>query len=460
MAVIKKNPVPGTRKNEGVWKHQFSSHPFEPVLARAEGIYLYDEDGNEYIDASGGPLAVNLGHGDPRVAEAAMAQMSKFSYCTPPLSNRPKIEMCEKIASILPPSINTLYPVCGGSEAVETAIKCARQYHVLTGSPSKNKIISNNNSYHGMTLATMALAGNPTNQRIFDPMMPDWPRIQQYTAHDIPAGMTEDEWAVKCADHLAEAIHYAGDDTVAAYIATPVGSGSDYGVVPPPAYWKAVRKICDDNNVLFIDDEVVTGFGRTGKWFCIEHHGIEPDIMTMGKGMSGLYAPMGAMAVSDKVNAAFEKGAFVHGFTNAGHPVGCAISLKVMEIIEEDGLLENSATVGEYLQQKTDGLLGHSTFLNVRGKGMLRVGELVQDKESGEFFGPETQAESKFQATALSNGLSFYSALYGNRRTPSLRRGLPLFIMPPLCITHEQVDDLIERLDATLTDWEQELGVS
>ncbi|MFP6584707.1 MAG: aminotransferase class III-fold pyridoxal phosphate-dependent enzyme [Candidatus Hydrogenedentota bacterium] len=255
--------------------------------------------------------------------------------------------------------------------------------------------------------------------------------------------------------------HYAGVDTVAAYIATPVGSGSDYGVVPPPAYWQAIRNICDENNVLFIDDEVVTGFGRTGKWFCIEHHGIEPDIMTMGKGMSSLYAPMGAMAVSDKVNEPFEKGtAFVHGFTNAGHPVGAAISLKVIEIIKEDGLLENCATVGPNLQEKCDELLGHPTLTNVRGKGLMRVAKLVQNKDTDEFFGSKTQAETKLQAIALANGLSFYSTLYGNRRLPSLKRGLPLFMFPPLCITHEQVDDLVERLDATFTEWEESLGVT
>jgi adenosylmethionine-8-amino-7-oxononanoate aminotransferase len=460
MAVINKR-IPETRKNEGIWKHQFSAHPFEPVLERAEGIYLFDEDGNRYIDASGGPIALNLGHGDPRIAEAAMEQMSKFSYCTPVMSNRPKAELCEKIAGLLPSSLNTLYVVCGGSEAVETAIKAARQYHVITGNPGKHKIISNYDSYHGMTLGTMALSGNPSSQRIFDPMLPQWPKVQQYTAHNIPDGMSEAEWGVSCAENLAKTIHYAGADTVAAYIATPVGSGSDYGVVAPPEYWQAVRKICDENNVLFIDDEVVTGFGRTGKWFCIEHHGIEPDIMTMGKGMSGLYAPMGAMAVSDKINEPFENGAtFVHGFTNAGHPVGAAIALKVMEIIEEDGLLENCATVGSYLQEKCDELLDHPTLANVRGTGLLRVAELVQNKDTGEFFGPDTHAETKLQATALANGLSFYSTLYGNRRLPSLRRGLPLFMAPPLCITHEQIDDLVERLDATLTDWEESLGAS
>ena len=458
MAVIK-NPTPTSRKNEGMWSHSFSAHSFEPVLERAEGIYLFDEDGNRYIDASGGPIAMNLGHGDPRIAEAAMQQMTKFSYCTPVLSNRPKAELCAKMAELLPPSLNTLYMVSGGSEAVETAIKAARQYHVITGNPTKHKIISNFDSYHGMTLATMALSGNPSSQRHFDPMLPQWPKVQQYTAHNIPGGMSEDHWALKCAEELAKTIHYAGADSVAAYITTPVGSGSDYGVMAPPAYWKAVREICDENNVLFIDDEVVTGFGRTGKWFCIEHHGVEPDIMTMGKGMSGLYAPLGAVAVSDKVNEPFKNAAFVHGFTHGGHPVGAAIALKTLEILEDDGLIENSASVGEYLQEKCNELLKHSTVFDVRGKGLLRVGELVKNKETMEFFSRDQHAEVKLQSIALSNGLSFYGTLYGSRRLPSLRRGLPLFMAPPLCITHEQVDDLVERLDATLTDWEDSLGV-
>ncbi len=460
MAITTKN-LPKERKDEGVWSHMFSTHSFEPVLERAEGIYLFDEDGNRYIDASGGPIAVNLGHGDPRVAEAVSEQMKKFSYCHPTLSNRPRAELCEKIAKVLPPSLNTTYLVSGGSEAVETAMKAARQYHVLTGNPGKHKIITNHDSYHGMTLATMAASGNPSSQRHFEPMLQDWPKVQQYSPTNRPDGMSAIDWAYKCAEDLEKTIHYAGHGSVAAYLATPVGCGSDYGVMAPAEYWKAVREICDRHEVLLIDDEVVAGFGRTGKWFAIEHFGIEPDIITMGKGISSLYAPLGGVAVSDKINEPFAQGAgFVHGFTCAGHPVAAAVGSTVMDIIEDDKLIENSTETGEYLQEKCNELLEHPTLVDVRGKGLLRVGELVKNKETMEFFDRSDHAESRFQSMALSNGLAFYGTLYGSRRIPSMRRGLPMFVVPPLCITREQVDDLVERLDQTLSEWEESLGVS
>ena len=459
MATVTKE-VPDARAPEGIWSTVFSYHPFEPVLARAEGIYLYDEDGKQYIDASGGPIAVNLAHGDPRIAETVAKQMEKYSYCHPVLSNRPRAELCEKLAKVMPPHMNATYLVSGGSEAVETAMKIARQYHVMKGNTEKYKIVSNHDSYHGMTLSTLAVSGNPATHRYFEPMLQKWPKVHQYSPSRKPEGMDEKTWALACAAELEEVIHYAGPQSVAAYLATPVGAGSDYGVVAPPEYWQAVREICDRNDVLLIDDEVVTGFGRTGKWFAIEHHGIQADIMIMGKGISSLYAPLGAVALSDEINEPFTQGAhFVHGFTHGGHPVACAIGSTVLDIIEEDGLVENAAEVGDYLQANCARVTDHTTVREIRGAGLLRVGEIVKSKETLGFFDHDAHAEHKLQAIALKNGLAFYATLYGSRRGPALNRGLPLFIAPPLCITREQVDDLLDRLDQTLTEWEKELGV-
>ena len=459
MATIEET-LPKLREPEGAWASIFSYHPFEPVLERAEGIYLYDKDGARYIDASGGPIAVNLGHGDPRVAQAVIKQMEKFSYCHPTLSCEERAEFCDKIAQVTPGTLNYIYPVCGGSEAVETAMKIAVQYHSMTGAKNKYKIITNHDSYHGMTIAALAASGNPLAHRHFEAMLPKWPKINQYSPHRKPEGVSDVDWAYKCAEQLEETIHYAGFHTVAAYMATPVGCASDYGVVAPAEYWRAVRDICDKYDVLLIDDEVVTGFGRTGKWFAMEHFGVQPDLMTLGKGISSLYAPVGAVAVSEKINEPFAQGgAFVHGFTNGGHPIGCAVGSTVIDIIRDDGLVENSAEVGDYLQSKLDALREHPTVADVRGVGLLRVAELVKDKETYEFFDRDQRAEHKFQALALKNGLAFYGTLYGSRRAPSLRRGLPVFLNPPLCITREQVDDLVERLDHTLTEWEEALGL-
>lgn len=453
--------LPELRKMEGSWAANFSCHPHEPVLDRAEGIYLYDEDGNRYIDASGGPMAVNVGHGDPRIAEAVAKQMARFSFCHPTLSNRPRNELCKKVASVTPDDLNTIYPVSGGSEAVESAMKLARQYHVLKGNTGKHLIISNWESYHGMTLATLAASGSSGTQAYFEPMMKKGPHIRQYSSSRRPEGLTEKQWALQCAEELELAIHYNGHRNVAAYLATPIGAGSDYADVPPPEYWQAVREICDRYDVLLIDDEVVTGFGRTGKWFGIEHFGIKADIMTMAKGISGAAVPLGAVAVSDEVNEPFAEGAhFVHGFTNNGHPVACAAGIATIDILKEDRLVENSAEVGAYLHSKRDRFLSHPTVADVRGIGLMMVLELVKDKKTMEFFDPELGADRMIQSICLKHGLVHYGTLYGAPRQPALRRGIPHFIFPPLCITRDQVDELVDSLDDALTEWETTLGLA
>lgn len=256
------------------------------------------------------------------------------------------------------------------------------------------------------------------------------------------------------------AINYAGPHTVAAYIGTPYGAGSDYGVVPPREYWVAIREICDRYDVLLIADEVVTGFGRTGRWFAMEHFGVTADIMTTAKGISSMYVPLGAVTVSDRVNEPFKQRAFVHGFTSGGHGLACVAGLKAIEIIEQDRLLENSRRVGEHLFSYRDRILAHPTIKDVRGRGLLMASELVKDKSTMEFFGREEHAEHRFQSIALQHGLVLYGTLYGARRAPAMLRGIPSMFAPPLCITEEQVDDMMERFDATLTEWERELGVS
>ena len=274
-------------------------------VQKAEGIHYYDVEGNQYIDASGGPFAFTLPHGDPRMKKAIADQMDKFTHIHPTLASRPVADFCSKIATVTPPKLNTTYLVSGGSEAVETAMKAARQHHLANGNQDKYKVISNYQSYHGMTLATQGLSGNPSYQKYYGPMLTKWSHIHQYSDHDRPEGMSREEWGIKCAQRLEKAIYFEGPRTVSAYIATPHGCGSDYGVVAPKEYWQEIQRICDLYDVLFIADEVVTGFGRTGKWFAMEHFGVEADIMTTAKGISGCYIPLGAVMVSDKINEPF-----------------------------------------------------------------------------------------------------------------------------------------------------------
>ena len=213
-------PLPAPRHGGDPWNRVFSDHPFEPVLQRAEGVWLYDEDGKRYIDASGGPMAVNLGHGDPRIVAAATEQMSRFSYCHPVLSNRPRADLAARVAAIAPDWIDAVYMVSGGSEAVETAIKIARQYHVATGAAEKHMVISHRDSYHGMTLGALSVSGIPGNRRQFEPMLQKWPKIPQYTRAGRTGGGSDRDWALRFAEELEVAIHHTGAQQIAAFIAT------------------------------------------------------------------------------------------------------------------------------------------------------------------------------------------------------------------------------------------------
>ena len=316
-------------------------------------------------------------------------------------------------------------------------------------------------SYHGMSLGALSVAGGPGFRKPFLPMLANWPHVRHYrNPKERPEGMSIAVWGIQCARELEELIYFTGPEQVSAFIATPVGAGKDYGLIAPPEYWQAIREICDRYDVLLIADEVVTGFGRTGRWFAMEHFGVQADIMTTAKGISGLVVPMGAVTVSDEVNEPFAAGeTFVHGFTNMGHPLACAASLAVLDIIKNDKLVENSAEVGAYLHSNAERFLARRTIAESRGKGLLMVLELVRDKDTMEWFPAEAGADEKFQALGLKNGLAFYMSLYGPRRPGALKRGMPIFIAPPLCITREQVDDLMDRLDQTLNEWESAMGI-
>ena len=453
--------LPGQKTTEGKWGRMFSNHTFDITLARAEGVYLYDTSGNRYIDVSGGALGTSIGGGDRRVLDAMHAQAEKFTYVTPAMANEPRANLCERIARLMPGTLNTTYLVSGGSEAVETAIKLSRQYHIATGNTRKNKVIGTWDSYHGMTLGALSVAGGPGYRHAFDPMLNDSPHIRHCRRPaDRPLGVSEADWGRTCALELEEMIHYVGPDNVAAFLATPVGAGKDYGLVPPQSYWATIREICDRYDVLLIADEVVTGFGRTGSWFGMNHYGVVPDIMVTGKGISSLYFPVGAVTVSDKVNEPFAKGTyFIHGHTHMGNPVGCATTLAVLDVIEQDGLVENAAEVGAYLHGLLkERILPHRPVADLRGKGLLAVLELVRDKETMEYPAPSAEPEQLFQAIAYKNGLSFYMSLYGPRRPSAMKRGVPIFITPPLCLSREQADDLVERLDRTVQEWDQTIG--
>lgn len=448
------------RKPEGMWGKDLSSHSFEPVLERAEGIYLYDTNGKRYIDVSGGPMACGIGHGDKRVNQAIIDQLKKFASCHPVLSNQPRAELCERISQITPWDLKTTFLTPGGgSDAVETAIKLSRQYHLARGNDQKHMIVSHLDSYHGMSLGALSVAGGPGMRKPYDPMLFKWPKIHQYSKTSRPPNLSPEEYGLRVAQELEEVIHFTGKQYIAAFMATPFGCGSDYGLMPPASYWKTIREICDTYDILLIADEVVSGFGRTGKWFCMEHFNVKPDMMTIGKGITSLYLPMGAVTISDKVKEPFTGGAhFNHGFTNQGHPVACAASKAVIDIIEKDGLVENSAEVGAYLHSQKDRLLAHNTIADARGQGLFLVIEIVADKKTMDFFPRDAEPEFWLQSIGLEKGVVFYNTLYGSRRPSMAKRGLPFWISPPLCTTREQVDEMLDAIDETLIAWEKQMN--
>lgn len=445
--------------DQSPWRRAFSYHPMDVEISHAKGVFIHDVNGRRYFDVTGGPFTVNVGHSHPALNAAITEQLHKYAYAHPMLANRKRIELCEAIASIAPAGLTTSYLVSGGSEAVETALKIARQYHTAQGKTGKYKIISNYDSYHGMTLATMGLSGNPNTLRFHSPMIPRWPKVPQYSDFEKPLDVSRDDWAVKVAAQFEHAIGFEGAGTVAAYILTPHGSGADYGVVAPDIYWREIRRICDENDVLLIADEVVTGFGRTGKWFGMSNFSVVPDIMTCAKGISSGYIPLGAVTVSERVNEPFQNGErFIHGFTNGGNPVACAAGLAVIELLRA-GLLEEVAERGSQLFSYADRLRSHPSVADVRGWGMFMALELVQPGGKGRsFFPPEMDAEQAFQKTALSNGLVFYSTLYGARRQTGPSRGLPMWITPPFTITSDEMDDMMDGIDRALTQWESSMA--
>ena len=447
--------LPDTLHADGDWRHIFSYHPMGVQIDHAEGVFIYDGDGNRYFDVSGGPMAVNLPHNHPRMKQAIAEQLERYTYTHPTLADPKRAEFCAMLAEVAPGDLDHAYLVSGGSEAVETAIKLARQAQMALGNPTKYKVISHRDSYHGMTLATLGVSHNPGTQAAFEPMLPKWPHIRQYSDFDRPEGMSRDDWGVECAEALEAAIHYAGPKTVAAFLATPHGSGPDYACVPPDTYWRRIREICDHYDVLLIADEVVTGFGRTGKWFGMEHFSVDADIMTMAKGISSCYVPFGAVSVSSRINAPFEQGAsFVHGYTFGGHPLGCAAGCEAIRIIRDEKLIENCNAQSERVFSYRDELLSHPTVADVRGWGLMMVLELVADKETMAFFDRSVDAQTLFQSIALKHGLAMYSSLYGTARQPAFARGVPIWISPPLSITASEVEDLMRRLLAMLTEWE------
>ena len=421
-----------------------------PTIDHGRGALLWDRSGKRYLDGSGGALVVNVGHGREEVAAAMAAQAAAAAYVHgTQFTSAVLEEYARRLAAHAPGDCRTLYLVSGGSEANETAVKMARAYHLAMGRPSRRKVVHRSVSYHGNTLATLALSGRPGLRAPYEPLLVPAPEAAAPFCYHCPLDRAYPECGVACVEDLEAVILREGPETVAAYIAEPVIGASAGAAVPPDEYARRAREICDRHGVVYVDDEVMTGFGRTGRWFATEWSGVVPDIVTCGKGMSGGYMPVGAVLAGEKIVAALagSKSGFVHGFTFSHNPVTAAACLATLEILEREGLVERARVMGEKALARFDALRAHPHVGDVRGRGLMIGIELVADKARRR---PFPRAEGRTEALAgeaFARGLVTYPAGGG----ASGANGDVVLLAPPFVVTEAELEEMAVILDASLT---------
>ena len=415
-----------------------------PLVVRGQGVWLYDEAGKDYLDACGGAYVANLGHGVGAIAEAVGEQLRTVAYVNgTAFTNEPAEALAAELRTLSPAGLDYAYFLSSGSEAVEAALKLARQHHVEAGRPDKHKVIARTPGYHGNTLLALSASAREHYKKMYGPWL-------------VPVRMIGAPYPYRCAPDdpamtgaaLEAAILEEGPDTVAAFIAEPISGSSTGGSVPPPEYWPNIRAICDRYDVLLIADEVLTGAGRTGRWAAVEHFGVVPDIMTMGKGLSGGYVPLSAVITSAKVidPIARGSGAFKHAQTFSHTPAMCAAGLATVRYLKQHDLVARAAAMGEVLHARLAPLMALEGVGHVRGIGLLAGIELVADKATKAPFARRLKVAETLVACALEAGL----VLWSNVGHADGVAGDLVMVAPPFIITEAEIDTLVERLRAAL----------
>ncbi|MDW9968813.1 aspartate aminotransferase family protein [Sinorhizobium meliloti] len=422
-------------------------HAKLPVAVRGEGIRLFDAEGRAYIDASGGAAVSCLGHAHPDVLAALHAQLDRMAYAhTGFFTTEAAERLADRLVADAPDGLDHVYLVSGGSEAVEAALKMARQYFVEKGEPQRRHIIARRQSYHGNTLGALAAGGNEWRRAQFRPLLVETHHIDPCFAYRLQqAGESDTDYAARAAGQLEAKILELGADQVIAFVAETV-VGATAGAVPPVAdYLKRVRAICDKYGVLLILDEVMCGMGRTGTLHACEQDGVVPDLMTIAKGLGGGYQPVGAVLLSSAIFQAFSEGSgsFQHGHTYMGHPMAAAAGLAVQEVIRLDGLLENVVSMGDYLERCLVERLGnHHHVGDIRGRGLFRAVELVADRATKSPFDPGLKLNARIKKEAMARGLMVYPM----GGTIDGQRGDHVLLAPPFILNREDVGQIVERL--------------
>jgi adenosylmethionine-8-amino-7-oxononanoate aminotransferase len=388
-----------TNVTDHLWRHFTRAGDRRLVIERGEGCYIWDSDGNRYLDALSALYCVNIGYGPwPEIVEAAARQLEKLPFFTNwvGFATPPALELAEKLQELVPIEVGRIFFVGGGSEAIESALKISRQYHRLRGESGRYKFVTRRSAYHGTTLGALSINGSPSLRSQFEPLVPGCLRAPMPYRYRCPYCADESACTLRCADEIDAIIVNESPDTVAAVILEPVQNSAG-SITPPPGYFERVREICDEHGVLLVADEVICGFGRVGDWFGSTRYGIEPDMMTLAKGITSAYAPLGAVVANEKVSEPFfaqPKTAFTHGITFGGHPLSCAIALANLEIFEREDLIGHvQRHMGEFragCQRLVD---EHPLLGDLRGDGFFYSLELVKNKETKDTFTPDERDE-------------------------------------------------------------------
>src|SRR5690606_17647299 len=384
-----------------------------PTAVSGKGIHLRDSEGRDYIDASGGAAVSCLGHGHPDVLEAMREQLGKLAYAhTSFFTTDVAEELADNLVRRAPAGTSHAYFVSGGSEAVEAALKMARQYFVEIGQPQRGRFIARRQSYHGNTLGALAVGGNAWRRAQFAPLLVDVEHVSPcYEYRDRAAGETPEQYGERLASELDETIRRVGPDQVIAFVAETVGGATAGVLTPVPGYFRRVREVCDRHGVLLILDEVMCGMGRCGTLHTCEAEGVAPDLLVVAKGLGGGYQPIGAVLAQERIVDAMREGSgfFQHGHTYLGHATACAAALAVQKVIERDGLLAQVRSRGERLMARLREVLGdHPNVGDIRGRGLFVGLEFVRDRETREPFDPSLQLHAALKRTAMDNGLMCY----------------------------------------------------
>lgn len=420
-------------------QHHPSEHLNAEIWVAGEGALLTNSKGDRYLDGLSGMWNVYVGHGRRELVEAASKQMATLAFATSYIgsTNLPAIDLAEQLSRVCYRGIGAFFFTSGGSEATESSIRTARWFWKAQGRPDKTKIIARQLAYHGSTLAAASATGVPEFSEPFGPRLPGFLHIESPYPYRFSGGNGATP-GIAAANRLEEAILREGPETVAAFIAEPVQGGGGGVIVPPDDYFPRIREICDQYEVLFISDEVITAFGRTGRWFALEHWGVEPDIVQFAKGITSGYLPLGGIGVSARIKAVMDEAPparrWMHGLTNSGHPVCCAVALANLRIIEDEGLVARSAQLGERLSSRLRALEDFDQVGEVRGLGLLAGIELVADRDTKARFPAAAEVGKRVRAELFRRGL--YTRVLDDI----------ICLAPPLVVSEAQVDRIAEIL--------------